>query len=149
MKITQCYSFAADDQDTIISWRTRERDFEYKQVNELFTSYHQLSVAWKGKIQKLNVPTIPREWHHVTFTWSKTWNLKFYQNGVLVNETGRALERAYPEESATDGLLIVGNRSLSSDVKPADNFQIYGLTVWPRLVSEGQIKEKLDAGKSW
>jgi len=84
----------------------------------------------------------------VTFTWSKTWDLKFYQNGVLVNETGRALERAYPEESVTDGLLIIGNRSLSSGGKPADNFKIYGLTVWPRLVSAGQIKEKLDTGKS-
>lgn len=116
-------------------------------MNDLFTSYHQLSVAWENKIQKLNIPTVPREWHYVTFTWSRSWGLKFYQNGVLVKETGRVLEREYPETNATDGLLIIGNRSLSDGVKLVDNFQIHGLTVWPRLVSQAQIKEMLDTGK--
>ena len=74
-------------------------------------------------------------------------DLKVYQNGVLVSETGRAVEQDYPEASATDGLLIVGNRNLSSDFKPTNNFQIYGVTMWPRIVSDAQIKEMVETGK--
>ena len=57
------------------------------------------------------------------------------------------MEEDYPEASATDGLLIVGNRNLSSDFKPTDNFQIYGVTMWPRIVSHAQIKEMVETGK--
>lgn len=147
-------SFSVDDESTIISWRTNvqsnneKREFEYKQVNRLFTSYNLLSVAWAKKVQTINIPTIPRKWHHVTFTWSIFWGLRFYRNGVLVSETRRVLARGYPQTSGSDGHLMIGNRSLSSGVKPANNFQIHGLTVWPRLISQVQIKESLDTGES-
>ena len=104
-------------------------------------------MAWGKQIQTLNVPTISKEWHHVTFSWSESLDLKVYQNGVLVSETGRAVEQDYPEASETDGLLIVGNRNLSSDFKPTNNFQIYGVTMWPRIVSDAQIKEMVETGK--
>lgn len=93
------------------------------------------------------MPTLSKEWQHVTFSWSESWDLKVYQNAVLVSETGRAVERGYPEASSTDGLLIIGNRNLSSDFKPTDNFQIYGVTMWPRIVSHAQIKEMVETGK--
>lgn len=141
------YSFPVDDESTIISWRSVGREFAYKQVNRLLTSYHQLSVLQRGKIQKLEIPTIPRGWHHVAFTSSLIWDLKFYQNGVLVNETGRV--RPSTVETQADNLLIIGNRTLSTGVKPADNFQIYGLTVWPRQISQPQIKEQLTEGTSY
>lgn len=153
MEYNTCHFFIADNQNTVISWRTqvtsdREiRQFEYKQVNELFTTYSQLVVAWGKRIQTLNLPTISKEWHQVTFSWSESWDLKVYHNGILVSETGRAVERDYAEASATDGLLIVGNRNLSSDFKPTDNFQIYGVTMWPRIVSHAQIKEMVETGK--
>ena len=64
-----------------------------------------------------------------------------------MSETGRAVEQDYPKASTTDGLLIVGNRNSSSDFKPPDNFQIYGVTMWPRIVSHAQIKEMVETGK--
>ena len=140
------YPFPVDDESTIISWRSVEREFAYKQVNRLLTSYHQLSVLQRGKIQKLEIPTIPRGWHHVAFTSSLVWDLKFYQNGVLVNETGRV--RPSTVETQADNLFIIGNRTISSGVKPSDNFQIYGLTVWPRRISQPQIQEQLTEGTS-
>ena len=57
------------------------------------------------------------------------------------------MEQDYPEASSTDGLLVIGNRNLSSDFKPTDNFQIYGVTMWPRIVSHSQIKEMVEIGK--
>ena len=104
-------------------------------------------MTWGKRIQTLNVPTTSKEWHHVTFSWSESWDLTVYHNEVLVSETGRAVEQYYPEASATDGLLIVGNRNLSSDFKPTNNFQIYGVTMWPRIVSHAQIKEMVETGK--
>ena len=154
MLTSHFHSFSVDDESAIISWRansqsiSKNREFEYKQVNRLFTSYDQLTVASAKEIHTIDIPTIPRKWHHVTFTWSIFWGLRFYQNGVLVSETRRTLVRKYPQASPTDGQLIIGNRSLSSGIKPANNFQIHGLTVWPRFISQAQIKESLEAGKS-
>ncbi len=84
----------------------------------------------------------------MTFSWSKDWGLKFYQNGFLVNETGKAELSVNSATNPTDGLFIIGNRFVNSDVKTADNFQLHGLTVWPRLVSQAQIKEKVETGMS-
>ena len=123
--------------------------FEYKQVHEWFASYHQLAVTSGDQVHKLNIPTISRPWHHVTFTWSKTWGLKFYQNGVLVAETGRARKIVTSATNPTDGLFIIGNRLLSSEVKSADNFQLQDLIVWPRVVSQTQIREQVETGRAW
>ena len=117
-------------------------------MNGLFSRYHQLSVTSGDEVYKLDIPTIPTAWHHVTFTWSKTWGLKFYQNGVLVSETGRAQPIVKSATNPTDGMFIIGNRFLTSGVKTADNFQLHGLTVWPRLVSQAQIKNQLENGMS-
>ena len=117
-------------------------------MDELFTHHHQLSVTAGDETYKLNIPTVPKIWHHVTFTWSKAWGLKFYQNGVLIRETGRAQKSVYLTKSATDGLFVIGNRVLYGGENPADNFQIHGLTVWPRLVSQAQIKQQLETGMS-
>ena len=141
------------DPGTIVSWRSRntkvedKMESEYKQVHEWFTSYHELAVTSGDKVHKLNIPTIPRAWHHVTFTWSKAWGLKFYQNGVLVAETGRARTIVTSATNPTDGLFIIGNRLLSNEVKSADNFQLQDLTVWPRVVSQAQIKEQVETGR--
>lgn len=124
-------------------------EFEYKHVNELFTSYHQVAVTSGDKVYKLIIPTIPRTWHLVTFTWSKAWGLKFYQNGVLVAETGRAKMIVTSATNPTDGLFIIANRLLSSDVKSADNFELHDLTVWPRSVSQAQIREEVETGRYW
>ena len=143
------------DPGTIVSWRSRntniedKMEFEYKQVHEWFTNYHQLAVTSGDEVYRLNIPTIPRKWHHVTFTWSKAWGLKFYQNGVLVVETGRARTIVSSATNPTDGLFIIGNRLLSNDVKSADNFQLHDLTVWPRTVSEAQIREQVETGRNW
>lgn len=140
---------------TIVSWRSRntniedKMEFEYKQVNELFTSYHQLAVTSGDEVYKLNILTIPRTWLYLTFTWSKAWGLKFYQNGVLVAETGRARKIVTSATNPTDGLFIIGNRFLSSEVKSAENFQLQDLTVWPRIVSQAQIREQVDTGRYW
>ena len=138
---------------TIVSWRSKntiledKKEFEYKLVNEFFTSYRQLAVTSGDKVYKLNIPTIPRTWHHVTFTWSKAWGLKFYQNGVLVAETGRTRKMVTSATNPTDGLFIIGNRLLSNEVKSADNFQLHDLTVWPRIVSQVQIREQVETGR--
>ena len=124
-------------------------EFEYKQVKELFTSYHQLEVTSGDKVYKLNILSIPRTWHHVAFTWSKAWGLKFYQNGVLVAENGRAKMIVTSATNPTDGLFVTGNRLLSSDMKSANNFQLHGLTVWPRIVSQAQIREEVETGRYW
>lgn len=143
------------DPGTIVSWRSRntniedKTEFEYKQVNELFTSYHQLAVTSGDEVYKLNILTIPRTWLYVTFTWSKAWGLKFYQNGVLVAETGRARKIVTSATNPTDGLFIIGNKFLSSEVKSAENFQLQDLTVWPRIVSQAQIREQVETGRYW
>ena len=82
----------------------------------------------------------------MTFTWSNAGGLKFYQNGVLVAETGRARKSVTSATNPTDGLFIIGNRFLSNEVKPGDNFQLHDLTVWPRVVSQAQIREQLETG---
>lgn len=84
----------------------------------------------------------------MAFTWSKDWGLKFYQNGVLVKETGRAQQIVTSATNPTDGLFIIGNRLLTSGKKTADNFQLHGLTVWPRLVSQTQLKNEFEIGMS-
>ena len=138
---------------TIVSWRSRNTKvedkmaFKYKQVHEWFTSYHELAVTSGDKVHKLNIPSIPRAWHHVTFTWSKAWGLKFYQNGALAAETGRARTIVTSATNPTDGLFIIGNRLLSNEVKSADSFQLQDLTVWPRIVSQAQIKEQVETGR--
>lgn len=83
----------------------------------------------------------------MTFTWSKAWGLKFYQNGVLVAETGRTRKIVTSATNPTDGLFIIGNRLLSNGVISADNFQLRDLTVWPRAVSQAQIKEQVETGR--
>ena len=71
----------------------------------------------------------------------------FYQNGVLVAETGRARKIVTSATNPTDGLFIIGNRFLSNTVKSAGNFQLHDLAVWPRIVSQAQIRERVNTGR--
>ena len=117
-------------------------------MNDLFRPLYQLSVTSENETYSLNIPTVPITWHHVTFTWSKAWGLKYYQDGALVAETGRSEKGISVTEEGTNGLFIIGKRVLTSIVTSADNFQVQGLTVWPRLVSQAQLERELETGNS-
>ena len=117
-------------------------------MNDLFRPLYQLSVTSENETYSLNIPKVPITWHHVTFTWSKAWGLKYYQDGALVAETGRSEKGISVTEEGTNGLFIIGKRVLTSIVSSADNFQVQGLTVWPRLVSQAQLERELETGNS-
>lgn len=117
-------------------------------MNDLFKPLYQLSVTSENETYTLNIPKVPITWHHVTFTWSKAWGLKYYQDGALVAETGRSEKSISVTEEGTNGLFIIGKRVLTSIISSADNFQVQGLTVWPRLVSQAQLERELETGNS-
>ncbi|XP_022800570.1 uncharacterized protein LOC111338360 [Stylophora pistillata] len=146
-----CVQASEAEDDTIVSWRgtnsnSEDKAFELKQVNDLLTPHHQLSVTAANETYTLYIPTVPRTWHHVTFTWSKAWGIKFYQDGALVAGTGRSEKSVFVTKGESSGLFIIGNRVLTSGRSGKSNFQIQGLTVWPRLVSLAQLKHELETG---